>query len=190
MQDAENSVVAPAGAVNFTEADVARFMSKVEKMPDGCWIWRDTLGARGYGVFHLQRKSWRAHRVSYLMYHGSPGLLYVCHKCDVPSCVNPDHLFLGTQKDNLQDCAAKKRTGYHTHPEIIKYGDEHWSRRKPECMARGEKQGASKLTEAEVLEIRRLYAAGGIYQRALAVRFGVSQPAIKCITKRQTWAHI
>ena len=97
---------------------------------NGCWEWLGAKNWHGYGIF--QRK--RAHRLSYEKYiNNIPKGLYVCHKCDNPSCVNPDHLFLGTQKDNMADCARKNRTN---NPQ-------------------GTSHVFSKITEEDVKNIRR-----------------------------------
>ena len=92
----------------------------------------------------------------------------ICHQCDNPSCVNPAHLFVGTQADNMRDCKVK---------------DRH---------SRGERQPKSKLTEGQVLEIRRRYAIGGRGNgyRVLAREFGVSESLTKMIVTRQRWTHI
>lgn len=93
-----------------------RFMQYVSPEPNtGCWLWTGALSKDGYGNFNLRRKTVRAHRLSYelfvkpiptdVAYHG----ICVCHKCDVRSCVNPDHLFLGTQLDNVLDMVEKGR---------------------------------------------------------------------------------
>src|SRR5690348_7112088 len=95
---------------------VKRFWSKVEKT-DGCWIWRGTMNGVGYGVFWLPMGKPRnansrvyAHRLSYEMHEGKiPDGMFICHRCDNPACVNPDHLFLGTQSDNMTDCSRKGR---------------------------------------------------------------------------------
>jgi hypothetical protein len=87
-----------------------RFWEKVEKT-DGCWLWTAArVRKSSYGVFRVGNRNALAHRFSYELAHGAPGAgLYVCHSCDTPSCVNPAHLFIGTQADNIHDCVAKGR---------------------------------------------------------------------------------
>ena len=93
----------------FTSGQIADFWSHVEKN-DGCWIWKGSKSPRGYGYFNLKKQGWRAHRISWVLHHGpiETGKI-ICHHCDNPSCVRPDHLFCGTDKDNLSDAARKGR---------------------------------------------------------------------------------
>lgn len=86
-----------------------RFFEKVIKT-DSCWIWDAALNSRGYGSFTYERKRLSAHKFSYMYFVGDiPKGLIVCHDCDVPECVNPKHLWLGTPKDNSRDMISKKR---------------------------------------------------------------------------------
>lgn len=96
-----------------------QFWSKVNRT-EGCWLWAGSKRSEmGYGSFVVRGRSFAAHRVSWELTHGPiPPGLKVLHKCDVPACVNPDHLFLGTDKDNHQDKAAKGR---------------HWQQKKTHC---------------------------------------------------------
>lgn len=99
-----------SGPPEITDAITARFAGKVAKgADDECWLWLASLDDKGYGMFKLDGRMWKAPRVAWLLAHGDPGRLGVCHRCDTPACVNPAHLFLGDQAANMQDCAAKGR---------------------------------------------------------------------------------
>lgn len=103
MAKASRPLIVPAESV-------ARFWVKVEKSA-GCWLWRGARGPRGYGHFKIQQIE-RAHRVAFAIANGPiPADMFVLHRCDVPTCVNPAHLFLGTQADNMADRDRKGRTG-------------------------------------------------------------------------------
>lgn len=132
----------------------------------GCWIWIGETNRQGYGQFKLEGRTRRANRISYVFYTGPiPGSLLVCHKCDTPGCVNPDHLFLGTQKENIQDCINKGR---------------------PRADNRGEKQGNSKLTAAQVMAIRQ----DTRLLRLIANDHDVGVSMISEIKNGKKWAHL
>lgn len=133
---------------------IERFWSKVIKQPDGCWEWTGALKDGRYGAFSHRGRIVRAHRFAYEIARGSvPERFCVCHQCDNPRCVRPDHLFLGTMAENVRDRDRKGRT------------------------ALGMKTKSTKLTNEDVREIRRLKSEG-MSDTALADMFGVSRSSI------------
>lgn len=126
---------------------------------EGCWEWTKSLNTHGYGQLAAGGdRPMIASRAAYTAWVG-PILegAFVCHRCDNPPCINPDHLFLGARGDNIADMTWKRR---HAH---------------------GERRSNHKVTDAQVEEIRARYAAGGVYQRELAAEFGVSQQLVQQI---------
>jgi hypothetical protein len=147
----------------------ARFWRNVRKIPGVCWFW--TAGKTGgYGRFRLNGRCMLAHRIAYKELVGAiPDGLFVCHHCDNPACVNPEHLFLGTCADNVTDMMKKGRG-------IKAKGEKHWK---------------SKLSDGDVVEIRRRVAAVEYEsQTKLGKEFGVSNQLISRIASRGIWAHI
>ena len=135
-------------------------------MSGDCWLWTRGRTTAGYGSVHVVDKRQYAHRLAYEFVKGPiPEGMSVCHSCDNPPCVNPDHLFLGSHTENIQDSAKKGRM----HP--------------------GEKHGLSKLNADQVLEIRRL-CTEGFSPYNVARMFGVSRSNIQHIVRRSTWKHL
>lgn len=163
-----------------------------------CWKWLNKAIVDGYGVIGVNFKQVRAHRFSYVYFVGPiPEGLFVLHKCDNRRCVNPEHLFLGTNQDNMTDKCVKGRhrgskgdaNGARKYRERLQRGDQHFSRRTPELMAVGERLPQSKLTKEIVLEIRRLYISVRSF-KLLAEKFSVSGATIARVIKRQSWKHV
>jgi HNH endonuclease len=179
---------------DFNESDIKRFWSKVYKT-DKCWLWTRFFSKDGYGAFTLHNTKIRAHRLAYELTYGPiPDGLQVLHHCDMPFCVRPDHLFLGTVKDNVQDMLKKNRHQRENDPEV--YGDTMrkalWKRydEHPETWPRGERARSAKLTEAQVREIRQRYAAGGVTQLQLCAEYGVTSGSLNGIITRRYWKHV
>lgn len=156
--------------VLLSEAFQRRFWRKVRKGP-GCWEWIPSRRPDGYGQISLgsRKQGWpargiiRAHRASWIIANGpiAEGL-HVCHRCDNRACVNPAHLFLGTQSDNMKDCMTKERHAF------------------------GSANGRAKFSEAQVVEIRSRLARGAT-QRGLAREYGVQSSLIGQIHRREIW---
>lgn len=155
------------------QVPLARFMAKVKVgAPGECWLWQGAPNAYGYGRFKIkdadgQWLSVHSMRAAWLLLRGPIGDgLAVCHKCDNRLCVNPNHLFLGTNLENTQDKVSKGR------------------------QLMGEQASKSKLSEVDVVEIRKRYAAGVTSMQVLATEFGVTKVAIRFVIRGRTWKHV
>lgn len=134
--------------------------------PEHCWIWEGNLSKWGYGTLGVNDKTLLAHRLSWLIFRGPLNELLVLHRCDTPACVNPNHLFLGTHKDNNDDMRAKGRHRY----------------------MHGEGTGAHKLTAAQVREIRTHF--GTLSDCEIARRYNVSSGCIRHMRLGLSWRHL
>lgn len=143
-----------------------RFWSRVNKGgPNGCWEWTGYLNNWGYGAFWFKKLT-NAHRYSWILHKGQiPPDLFVCHRCDNPKCVNPDHLFLGTCADNNKDREIKNRSN---HPK-------------------GENHGRAKLDWDKVSQIRELYKQGNLSHCDLSTMFGISASVIGYVLNNKIW---
>ena len=148
------------------EEDLRTFWAQVDKSPHpkGCWIWTGKRDPKGYGYTQYHGKRWATHRLSYIL-HGRKieDSRCILHTCDTPMCVQPLHLWPGTQKDNIADMDAKRRRGTIKGQRV------------------GEKHPLAKLHDLQVVEIRKRYAVGDIMQKELAQEYGVTQSAISHI---------
>ena len=144
-----------------------RFWAKVQKS-DGCWIWTAYRSHKGYGFFMGEdgRKS-NASRIAWVLTYGPiPDDMLVCHHCDNPACVRPDHLFLGTPAENSADMMAKGRQTF------------------------GEINPSAKITDEQVRDARLRYAAGGITQKQLAQELGISRSNVSLLVRGKAWKHV
>jgi hypothetical protein len=171
----------------------AEFFSRIGP-PDpvtGCRLFLKKNGEpfESYGRFDCGEE-YLAHRVAYIFYHGSiPAGMLICHTCDDPRCVAEEHLWVGTQADNIKDCSKKGRNGVWTHPENRPRGENHYSHTYPEKVPRGERAGKSKLNEKKVRSIRQLHVIG-LSARKIAKLFSVSSVAVDCILNGRAWKHV
>ncbi len=152
------------------EKAVESFWTRVDKTdPSGCWIWTGCTTSSGYGRFFWHGKnSYLAHRVAYEITFGSiPKGMFVCHKCDNPLCVNPDHLFSGTAADNMRDMAVKGRA----------------------ASMLGTLNPSAKLNVKMVYKLRELYEQGKTVME-ISHQMSVPYSNVWSIVKRKTWTHI
>lgn len=147
-----------------------RFWSKVDVRDNGeCWPWSGYRNKEGYGTFYFDNTMRKAHRVSYILKHGSiPDGKLIMHTCDNPSCVNPAHLRPGTNKENAQDRASKGR-GFDN---------------------RGEHSHRTKLKDRHIPTIRRLLKDTGLKQKEIGKLYGISANAVGFINQGSSWKHV
>jgi len=153
----------------YNKKDIDRFMSNINKVIEsGCWEWKNSVVCHGYGNIKINKKNIRVHRFSYELHYGEfEPELHVLHKCDNRKCVNPEHLFLGINKDNVDDKVSKDR------------------------QAQGSQNGNSLLNENQVKEIKVLLQNKYYgYIKDMCEKYDVSERCIFDIKLGRTWKHI
>lgn len=179
----------------WSEADKRRFLEKVDTngpIPDqsveqykglgNCHTWKASKNKTGYGQFHSKDFQTNAHRVAWEMANDdSADYDFVLHLCDNRACCNPDHLRVGSHQENMRDMALKSRAAT---------GDRHFSKTNPELVLRGESNGRATITEADVREIRRRFAAKEASQHALSIEYGLAKITINRIIRKALWKHV
>lgn len=148
-------------------SELSRFMQLVEKEPlSGCWLWLGYTNAAGYGIHSRLKKRTYAHRRAWELMRGSiSGETMVCHRCDTPACVNPEHLFLGSHSDNMADMRAKGRA----------------------FRPAGTLHPQHRLSEQAVRYVRQQYGRNGVSYSMLGRALNVSWEAIRNIVKGRSW---
>lgn len=163
------SFAEPAIKMAQVERIKRRILERILVDEDGCWIWKGNKNSTGYGCIGIEMHSYLAHRVSAYAFKGfnlnSP--LFMCHKCDVPACVNPDHLFPGTPKDNTRDMMSK--------------GRRVWKN--------GESINTAKLKAPQVLRMRLLFSMG-VPKSMLTHLFETHPCTVNDIMARRSWKHL
>ena len=162
--------------MKIRDKDIRRFWKHVDiRSKDECWEWQASGNGRGYGRIKINQKMESAHRVAWEIYHRMeiPKGLYICHHCDNTKCVNPFHLFIGTQLDNMADCAKKGRLG----------------------ASRGEDNPRSILTKEDVLQIKEQHkrlkrGEVGKFVNMWASKRDVTVYAIWAVITNKSWKHI
>jgi hypothetical protein len=143
-----------------------KFWLCVDKKEAGCWAWTGLKSVDGYGELSHKCLTYRAHRVSWALHFGEiPNKMSVLHKCDNRECTNPDHLFIGTQLDNMRDCAAKGRIS----------------------VLMGESNPSAKINQFIAEEIRLIHSSGSTSISKIASMYGIGRTTVRRILNYESW---
>lgn len=153
---------------DYDQFSLEKLKKSINILSSGCWEWEKSKHRQGYGHFPYKGKIELAHRISWILHNGKiPEHVCVCHRCDNPSCCNPDHLFLGNTQDNCLDKEAKNR------------GNQ----------PKGSKHYNSKLKENQIIQMRNLREKGFTYLE-ISKKFGISRCHVGLIIRRECWKHV
>ena len=167
-----------------------KLLGNITKNGD-CWEWNLCQGRGGYGKITINRKTKPTHKVSFEFFKKEfDKELLVCHKCDNRKCINPDHLWQGTQKENIEDCIRKNRKNTKSgwkHSEETK--EKFKNRKRNTVYVKGIQHGGCKLKEKDVMEIRQL-SASGMKQKEISNKFNVHSSTISNIVRGKYWKRL
>jgi hypothetical protein len=152
--------------IQLSQLDIQKYWSKIQKQEQGCWIWNGALSDKGRAHMRIGDKIYYASRIAYFLHHNvDPGSRFVLHDCDNGACVNPNHLFLGNDEDNMKDMVSKGRD------------------RQPNNA--NENHGMCKYSNELVEQVRADYATGNYTQKQLASIYSMSQGNISMIINKK-----
>lgn len=170
----------PAWLKCYGDYLVAKIMQRVDVRPNGCWLWKGCLSGK-YAKIGVARRNFRVHRVLWESLNGPvpPGRI-LCHTCDTPTCVNPEHVYPGTKSDNARDAVQRQR---------MNCGSRNGTRTRPERRSRGEAHYNAKITEDDVRRIRAKREEGfGL--AAIARELDLPHGSVRGVLEGKSWTHV